>query len=75
MQFVPGQSCRDYLGCEQELSMNKIVEGLKEAVKVAKCDHELIPQPMIGHKPVLDKFYCTKCGATIYNPRPSYKRS
>lgn len=55
--------------------MNKIIEGLKEAVEVAKCDHELIPQPSLVSKSVLDKFYCPKCGATIYNPRPSYKRS
>lgn len=54
--------------------MNKILEGAKEAVKVAKCDHELIPQPQTVRKPVLDRFYCPKCGATIHIPRPSYKR-
>lgn len=54
--------------------MNKIIEGAREAVKVAQCDHDLIPQPALVAKPVLDRFYCTKCGATIYQPRPSWRR-
>lgn len=46
--------------------MNKILEGAKEAVKVAKCDHNLIVQPRLSPNTVLERFFCTKCKATIY---------
>jgi hypothetical protein len=48
--------------------MNKIIEGAKDAVKVAKCDHNLIVQPRLEINPMLERFYCTKCNATIYEP-------
>lgn len=51
--------------------MNKILEGLKEAEAVAKCDHNLIVQPQLGpasKTPILERFYCTKCHATFYEP-------
>lgn len=41
----------------------KLIEAAKEAVEVAKCDHDLQPQP---HQGSLKKFYCTKCRATIW---------
>jgi RNase P subunit RPR2 len=56
--------------------MNKILEGAKEAIKVAKCDHDLIvqPRPVSKSPPTLKRFYCTKCHATFYEPIPKFKR-
>jgi hypothetical protein len=54
--------------------MNKILEGAKEAVKVAQCDHDLVVQPRTTANPVLERFYCTKCKATIYEPIPVWRR-
>lgn len=54
--------------------MNKILEGLKEAVAVAKCDHDLIVQPRPMGKPVLERFYCTKCKATFYEPIRQFRK-
>lgn len=54
--------------------MNKIIDGLKEVLEVAKCDHDLVVQPRLTTKPVLERFYCPKCKATIYEPIPSYRR-
>lgn len=48
--------------------MNKIIEAAKEAVKIAKCDHEMIPQPRRTRNSKLDRFYCPKCGGTFYQP-------
>lgn len=54
--------------------MNKIIEGAKEAIEVAKCGHqEKILQPPLTVKSNLDRFYCPKCGATLYEPRPSWR--
>jgi hypothetical protein len=48
--------------------MNKIVEGAKEALKVAKCDHELVQDG----DPFLNDTYkrtrCIKCGARFWTP-------
>lgn len=44
--------------------MNKILEGAKEALKVAKCDHDLIQQPEMTEKLVC--YYCTKCQAKFW---------
>ena len=41
----------------------KLIAAAKEAVEAAKCDHKLTPQP---HQGTLRKFYCPKCGATIW---------
>jgi hypothetical protein len=60
-------------GLEQESSMNKILEGAKDAVRVAKCDHDLVVQPRLTANPALERFYCTKCQATIYEPIPAWR--
>ncbi len=54
--------------------MNKILEGAKQAIEVAQCDHEMIPQPRLNRSTTLDRFYCPKCQATFYEPRPKWKR-
>ncbi|WP_164718650.1 hypothetical protein [Bradyrhizobium sp. LVM 105] len=54
--------------------MNKILEGAKEAVKVAECDHDLVVQPRTTANPVLERFYCTKCKATFYEMIPLWRR-
>lgn len=54
--------------------MNKILEGAKEAVKVAKCEHDLIVQPRLQIRPTLERFVCTKCQATFYEPIPVWRR-
>lgn len=41
----------------------KLIKAAKQAVEVAKCDHDLKPQP---HQGSLKKFYCPKCQATIW---------
>ncbi len=41
----------------------KLLSAAKEAVEVAKCNHDLQPQPHFGK---LKKFYCPKCGVTIW---------
>lgn len=48
---------------------NKIIEGAKQALEVAKCDHTLIPQPPLTINSKLDRFYCPKCRATFHEPR------
>lgn len=53
--------------------MNKILEGAKEAVKVAKCDHDLTVQPRLTANPTLERFVCTKCYATFYEPIPAWR--
>lgn len=52
---------------------NRIIEGAKQAIEVAKCKHELIPQPRRAPDSKLDRFYCPKCGATFWEPRPSWR--
>jgi uncharacterized protein with PIN domain len=55
--------------------MNKILEGAKEAVKVAKCDHDLVllPKSDTTVPDRFDKFYCEKCRATMWVPiQPHY---
>jgi len=53
---------------------DKLLKAAKEAVTVAKCDHsEKIQQPPLTRKSVLDRFYCPKCGATLHEPRPSWR--
>lgn len=47
---------------------NKLLKAAREAVQVAKCDHVLIPQP-VERRSNLNKFYCKKCGATIWHPK------
>lgn len=54
--------------------MNKILEGAKEAVKVAGCDHDLIVQPRLTADTTLERFHCTKCKATFYEPIPVWRR-
>ena len=44
-------------------SGDKTLKALEEAVEIAKCGHDLKPQP---HQGSLKKFYCPKCGATIW---------
>lgn len=41
----------------------KLIKAAKEAIEVAECEHDLHPQPHLGS---LKKFYCPKCGATIW---------
>lgn len=41
----------------------KLIDAAKEAVGVAKCEHDLKPQP---HQGTMKKFYCPKCDATIW---------
>ena len=41
----------------------KLIAAAKEAVEVAKCKHDLQPQP---HQGQMKKFICTKCRATIW---------
>jgi hypothetical protein len=53
--------------------MNKILEGAKEAVRVAKCDHDLM-RVGFSAKPTLERFICTKCHATFYEPIPVWRR-
>lgn len=48
-------------------SGDKTLRALEEAVEIAKCKHDLKPQPHHGKE--LRKFYCPKCGATIWKPR------
>ena len=48
--------------------MNKIIEGMKQAVEVAKCDHDLIVQPRLSAEATLERYYCTKCKATFWEP-------
>lgn len=53
---------------------DKIIEGAKEAVKVAQCDHDgMIEQPRLTPNSKMDRFYCPKCGATMYSPRPVWR--
>lgn len=47
-------------------SGDELIEAAKEAVEVAKCKHDLVPQPDQGS---LKKFYCRKCGATMWEPQ------
>lgn len=54
--------------------MNKILEGMEQAVEVSNCDHELIPQPKLNSSTTLDRLYCPKCQATFYQPIPRYRR-
>jgi RNase P subunit RPR2 len=54
--------------------MSKIVEGAKEALEAAQCDHaEMIPQPPLTLNSKMDRFYCPKCKAHLYSPRPSWR--
>lgn len=55
--------------CEMRGSVNKIIEGAKQALEVARCDHEMIPQPPLKADSKLDRFYCPKCKGTFYEPR------
>lgn len=52
-------------------TVDKISEGLKEAIESAKCEHDLQPQPHLGS---MRRFYCPKCGVTIWKP-PLHSRS
>lgn len=54
---------------------NKIIEGLKEAVEVAKCEHSLVIQPRLQTTapPKLDRYFCTKCHATVWTPIESWR--
>ena len=55
-------------GNETTKAGKKMLDGLKEAVEVAKCIHDLVPQPT-ARASSLRKFYCTKCGATIWQQK------
>jgi hypothetical protein len=48
--------------------MNKIVDGLKEAVRVATCDHELVldGDPICDGR--LNRMRCTKCTGLFWTP-------
>lgn len=50
--------------------MNKIIEGAKEALKVAKCDHELVllKRPGTAILPEFDRYSCNKCLAVLWVP-------
>lgn len=52
--------------------MNKIIEGLKEAVQVAKCDHHLVPaNPDVKDPTKFQKWNCDRCHAIFYLPLPN----
>jgi hypothetical protein len=48
--------------------MNKIIKGLKEAVRVSTCDHELALDgaPICDGR--LDRTRCTKCTGLFWTP-------
>jgi hypothetical protein len=50
--------------------MNKIINGLKEAVRVATCDHELVLDgpPICNGR--LTRTRCTKCTGLFWTPVP-----
>ncbi len=50
--------------------MNKILEGLEEALEVSKCahDHLVIRQPDTKNPDKFTKYLCTKCGGIFYVP-------
>lgn len=49
--------------------MNKIIEGAKQALKFAKCDHHLVPvNPDVKDPSKFQRWYCDRCHAIIYTP-------
>lgn len=60
-----GERCRVVWGRHMSKEGKKLIEAVKEAVEAAKCDHDLIRQPHLGE---MQRFYCRKCGATIWEP-------
>lgn len=50
--------------------MNKILEGAKQALEVAKCDHELVllKRPVTTVAPTFDRYSCNKCLAILWVP-------
>jgi hypothetical protein len=46
----------------------KLLSAAKDAIETAKCVHDLVPQPT-ERGSSLDKFYCRKCRATIWEPK------
>jgi hypothetical protein len=53
----------------------KLIEAAKEAVEVAKCEHSLVAHLWLTDSaPKLDRYFCTKCSATIWVPVESWKR-
>jgi len=52
--------------------MNKILEGAREAVKVASCNHDLVvlPRQQTTAPPRFDRFECNKCNAVFWVPIP-----
>lgn len=50
--------------------MNKILEGAKQALQAAQCDHELtlLRRPGTTTLPQFDRYSCSKCLAVLYVP-------
>jgi hypothetical protein len=50
--------------------MNKIIEGAKQALQSAQCDHELtlLRRPVTTAPPRFDRFSCSKCLAVLWVP-------
>lgn len=46
----------------------KLIAAAKEAVNVAKCEHDLIVQPRRERTTKLERYHCVKCRATIWEP-------
>lgn len=46
----------------------KLIAAAREAVEVAKCEHYVIVQPRLTANPKLERFVCTRCFASFYEP-------
>lgn len=52
------------------IKMNKILDGAKQAVEVAKCDHDLdLASPDVKNPAKLSRLICRKCLAIFYVPK------
>jgi len=49
--------------------MNKIIEGAKEALKVAKCEHALVMTPKQPSDRRYVRQFCPRCEGTFLTPR------
>lgn len=48
----------------------KLIVAVKEAVEVAKCDHEmvLLHRPQTTARPTMDRYSCSRCGCVMSIP-------
>lgn len=54
--------------------MNKIIEGLEDALQTVKCDHHLVPaDPDVKDPNKFQKWYCDRCRAIFYTSIPNGK--